>query len=212
MSKDDIKLTREELYAKVWSKPATELAKEFGISDVAIGKICRRMNVPKPGPGYWRGLEVGERPQLTPLPKQEERMPSLVFIEPHQNPSTFKSMDQEVSDRIQAESDPANRITVADSLRKAHPLVKAAQLELERRNKSASEGIWLPQEPCLDIRVSRKGMRRALLIMDALLKSLEARGYSIDLGTRERPSTSVVVGRDKVDVHFSRDVRPKPDE
>src|SRR2546423_15717016 len=36
MADDGIKLTREELYQKVWSKPATRLAKEFGISDVAL--------------------------------------------------------------------------------------------------------------------------------------------------------------------------------
>lgn len=47
------KITRRALYDLVWSKPRTELAKQFNVSDVALGKLCRQMNVPAPPPGYW---------------------------------------------------------------------------------------------------------------------------------------------------------------
>jgi hypothetical protein len=40
MSDEKIKLTREEIYQKVWSKPATLLAKDLGISDVAEPFFC----------------------------------------------------------------------------------------------------------------------------------------------------------------------------
>lgn len=46
-------LTRKALYELVWTTPRTELAKRFSISDVALGKVCRQMNVPAPPPGYW---------------------------------------------------------------------------------------------------------------------------------------------------------------
>jgi hypothetical protein len=36
-----IRLTREELYEKVWSRPMRSLAKEWGISDVGLAKICK---------------------------------------------------------------------------------------------------------------------------------------------------------------------------
>ncbi len=41
-------LTREMLYQKVWGTPATKLSKEIGISDVMLGKICRKLDVQKP--------------------------------------------------------------------------------------------------------------------------------------------------------------------
>lgn len=47
MTGKSIRLSREELYRQVWSKPTTALSEEFGISDVAIGKLCRKLNVPK---------------------------------------------------------------------------------------------------------------------------------------------------------------------
>ncbi len=39
---------REALFEQVWSKPMTRLAKDYGISDVALGKICKRMQIPRP--------------------------------------------------------------------------------------------------------------------------------------------------------------------
>ncbi len=61
-------LSRLALYELVWSKPRTELAKELGVSDVAIGKHCRKSNIPAPPPGYWAKLHSGRRVSRVPLP------------------------------------------------------------------------------------------------------------------------------------------------
>ena len=47
-----IRLTREQLYELVWSEAMQRLAKQIGISDVAIAKHCRRMDIPVPERGY----------------------------------------------------------------------------------------------------------------------------------------------------------------
>ncbi|MEJ7849360.1 MAG: hypothetical protein WKF92_14865 [Pyrinomonadaceae bacterium] len=54
-------LTREELYDRVWQKAAVYVAGELGLSDVALGKICRKMNIPKPPRGYWAMIEAGQK-------------------------------------------------------------------------------------------------------------------------------------------------------
>src|SRR5205085_184046 len=43
-----IHLAREQLYELVWRKPVSTLAREFGISDVALAKWCKKLNVPRP--------------------------------------------------------------------------------------------------------------------------------------------------------------------
>lgn len=68
MKEKEINLTREELYELVWSKPATKIAEEMGISDVAIAKNCKKLNIPKPPPGYWRRVERGYRIRPPKLP------------------------------------------------------------------------------------------------------------------------------------------------
>jgi hypothetical protein len=59
---------RKDLYEKVWSYPMRTVAKEFGVSDVALAKTCRKLHVPAPGRGYWAkkaaNHPVGPRPSL----------------------------------------------------------------------------------------------------------------------------------------------------
>ncbi len=63
------KLTREELYALVWDRPMTRLAKEFGLSDVALHKICRKREIPTLPLGFWAKKAHRKPVTNTPLPK-----------------------------------------------------------------------------------------------------------------------------------------------
>jgi hypothetical protein len=45
-----ITLTRDQLYECVWETPIDTLRKEFGISNVGLGKICRHRQIPGPPP------------------------------------------------------------------------------------------------------------------------------------------------------------------
>jgi len=44
---------REALYDRVWSHPAQEVAKEYEISGVRLGKVCRSLNIPVRPRCYW---------------------------------------------------------------------------------------------------------------------------------------------------------------
>lgn len=48
---------REELYEEVWSAPVRKVAKKYGISDVGLAKVCRKLSIPLPGRGYWTKKE-----------------------------------------------------------------------------------------------------------------------------------------------------------
>ena len=69
-------LSREELFALVWEKPASEGAAELGFSDVALGKLCRRLQVPKPPRGYWAKVQAGQKPRRPPLTAFREELES----------------------------------------------------------------------------------------------------------------------------------------
>lgn len=49
----------EELKKLLWEKPASQVAKDLGVSDSAIIKWCRFYGIPKPPRGYWRKVETG---------------------------------------------------------------------------------------------------------------------------------------------------------
>lgn len=60
-------ISREELFALIWEKPTVEVARDMGISDVAVAKLCARLQVPKPPRGYWARVEAGQAPRRPPL-------------------------------------------------------------------------------------------------------------------------------------------------
>jgi len=61
--------TRLELYELVWAAPMRTTARQFGISDVALAKACRRANIPVPERGYWTKLQAGQQPpRAVPYP------------------------------------------------------------------------------------------------------------------------------------------------
>ena len=43
----------EEMSILVFEKPTQQLAKDLGVSDVAIGKFCKKHKIKKPERGYW---------------------------------------------------------------------------------------------------------------------------------------------------------------
>ena len=75
-----IRLNREELFERVWSKPVDTLAKEWGLSGPGLKKICRRLAIPVPPRGYWAKLKAGKtvrQPKLPALPTgRTEELPT----------------------------------------------------------------------------------------------------------------------------------------
>lgn len=49
---------KETLERLVWEKPTRQLAITLEVSDKSIEKWCRTYGIKKPGPGYWRQIEV----------------------------------------------------------------------------------------------------------------------------------------------------------
>jgi hypothetical protein len=58
---------REVLEKEVWSEPIRQLAKKYGVSDVAIHKHCKKMGIALPGRGYWAK-------KATPVQRREIRL------------------------------------------------------------------------------------------------------------------------------------------
>lgn len=102
-NRNPLTLSRQELYDLVWSKPVTEVAKELGLSDVAVAKRCRQVEVPVPPRGYWARVSAGQTPERTPLPKYRDssasaararsvRIPEIMGLaEPEHNPLRERS-------------------------------------------------------------------------------------------------------------------------
>ena len=70
--------SRVELFDLVWSKPMTRLAKELGLSDVGLRKICVKFGIPLPPRGYWSRLQFGKQDPRPALPF-ENNNPQIIL-------------------------------------------------------------------------------------------------------------------------------------
>jgi hypothetical protein len=66
---------REELYAEIWEQPLVKVAVKYGISAVMLGKVCRKLQIPLPGRGYWVKKDFGKPIQRVPLPEAKTYLP-----------------------------------------------------------------------------------------------------------------------------------------
>ena len=174
MNYQEITITRNELYEQVWLTPMIRLARSYGLSDNGLKKICKKLNIPLPGVGHWQRKKFGNakpRPPLPPLKNGPDRVTRQIQLEDAVAQEHTVPEPQEVLDQKRKAE---RKIVVASSLRSPHPFVQHLKSILEKE-KIDEYGLLWGRQGCLDVRVSPKSLRRALLIMDALIKALESR-------------------------------------
>lgn len=177
-------VSREQLYEEVWSEPILRLAKSYGLSDVGLAKLCKRHDIPRPPRGYWAKLKAGQKPRRTPLPAYDGST-DIVICPPDEGDLKQSGLAEEVEELTHSETkEEEPKVVVASNLRGAHSLVISAGDKLEQAKRGESGIVEVSGTPALDIAVSRDQVRRALLICDALLKALEARGYTVAAGPK----------------------------
>ena len=205
-----VELRREELYEKVWSIPMQKLAKEFGLSDVGLAKLCRRHQVPVPGRGYWRRLETGQnlaRPQLPEIKEAGSRMQIIKIL------SRGHERGDENTDLTafpDAPSQETLNILISEDRPISHPLARRAKrlLSMERKDERS---ILIPEYGSTSpLSVSAKALPRALRILDALLFALEQCNISVQWPDGKEELLGVVVLDQKMNFSITEAVRQKP--
>jgi hypothetical protein len=172
------KVSRRELYEQVWAVPMARLAKEYGLSDSGLAKICRKHNIPRPPRGFWARVAAGQILKRAPLPTGDPGIVIEIASYIHQGQEfSFQKTDPHILTGPPAESP----VIVSKKLGRAHLLVKQSTEILKNCKPDATGILKTPGKGCLDINVSRKSLSRALRIMEALIKALEKRGGSVSI-------------------------------
>lgn len=181
-----VTFTRLELFEKVWSAPLLKVAQEIGISDVALGKACRRNGIPLPRRGYWAKTKT---PREKPTPGRLKSPSSEI---------SFQVLDPALVLKYQLPT-PGDRpaVHVAETLGTPHELVAAT---LKRTAKSRlNDGKYdLDFTVALKLKVTPAGLDRASRILDALIKASEATGCTWSVS----PGGATVVRLNDQDMKF----------
>ena len=179
---------RETLYKEVWEAPVTEVAKRYQVSDVAIHKVCKALEIPKPPAGYWAKLRAGKSVSIKPLPKSDRATRKI-------------GIRTGVTDQLEAEKEAlaffseehrsailavASQILLSDEDTRMHPKIIAhrkAVVEWKKQHKNSDTRGWNRRTsgpaPVLADSISDETLLRVCRIIDALIKAMEPLGCSL---------------------------------
>lgn len=172
MERQAVRLTREELYEKMWSRPAISLAEEFGISGRGLGKLCRRFAIPVPPRGYWAKLAARKRVTRIPLPTPKSDVASEIWIQPSPE-GLAAALPDEVRSEVSAVLENRDQIQVPETLRSPHPVVKR-WLDQKKERRKVDQLSGRRSEPALD-----EAERRKLRILSAIFSEIEKLGHAV---------------------------------
>jgi len=176
-----VEVTREELLRQVWARPVTQVAAAYGVSNVALKKICRKHGIPVPGRGHWQrkaaGKKVGPMPRLGASEAGESiiirgsRLPDL--------PPAVREAQLRARER---ERRPENRVDVIAAPPDLHPSVLATWAALDQVEPNEINLVAVSGPGVFDVDVAQGSVPRAMVFLNALVNAAEQRGYRLDQG------------------------------
>lgn len=168
-----IKISRSALYDKVWTTPMSRLSKEYGISDVALAKVCKKYDIPRPPRGYWARLQNGYKDKKTALPKGEDRMIEFDVEANQRNRREFQ-LQKEKEEKILEEVKPV--IELAQNL--THPMATRF-LERIKNVKADKNGLFKMKRVGLpEVEVTADSVTRILRFLSVVAYTLEGQGVT----------------------------------
>lgn len=193
MKEERQKIERETLYEEVWSDPVTVVAARYGLSDVGLAKICKRLQIPLPRRGYWAKLKAGRKAPRAPLPTLDPRATSSTHVI---MPSEHEIADRRATkEKAAAVRHRAGDVQVPSELSSPHPLVRAAAKRLKQRDGwPDAKGLRSAPDEVLNIEVTKGSLDRALLIADTLIKVLARQGISTSIDAESKATYFDVQG------------------
>lgn len=174
--------SRKQLYQEVWEQPMSTVSERYGISDVGLKKICKRMDVPTPPRGYWAKVASGQTPPIPKLPHPQKDMIEHGWGMDEEDRERESELERErQKDALLALTEQQHRAIRHEALRIAYnPRMRLRPMLREFADTSGCEGLVRkannPQSYSYDKLVSAVQTRRVACILEALARAAEGLG------------------------------------
>jgi len=197
-------ITREMLYQEVWTDPVAVVAPRYGISGVALAKVCKKHRIPIPPRGYWAKIKAGRTPPKLPLSRAPEfdGYPMPLDRSPNYDPDSPKTLSEKPMTALER----IGTIEIPPELVSPHPLIRAAAKRLKKKTGWDNyKGLRSAPDEVFNIEVTKGSLDRALLLADTLIKALETHGVSVQLNDKKAGSV-VCIGSTSLPISITEHV------
>jgi hypothetical protein len=153
---DSRKLTdfsRQELYDLIWSTPVTQVAADFGVTEVTVKNHCNNRRVPRPAQRYWKAMAAGGRPRKKPLP-----------------PSAQEVFETEAQRRV------PKCLALPALGTPLHPLAAELLRVLNKTKPDHKKLIHLKEPSCPEVNISKALAERVAQSFHVILQAVEPLG------------------------------------
>jgi hypothetical protein len=208
-----ITLTREQLYERVWSQPMIKVAADLGLSDVAVKKMCRRMQVPAPPRGYWARIAAGQKLRKPALAKIADIAP--VRIDP-----VLNAQRREKADRLATAQALMTPIELPEnlSITQLHPQARAVHGALKKAKPDHHGRVETPIGDFPNVDVGVANIDRVSRVLHVIFSELESRGIILKpVSVYDRKRLGFVRGIDEAAIMIEEPIatikrEPTPEE
>lgn len=165
-------ITRQQLYDLVWSKPATKVGLDYGVSGNAVAKACGKLSIPRPPRGYWAKLAFGKKVARSALPPLKEG----------QKDSTTLGEYAEKRRRVPVIETALIASIPEKVIIKPHPAVQKTRVAFRGAEKDRSYGTLMGKVGFqhINVSVTKEQLDRALTILNQLAWHLERNGFDFE--------------------------------
>lgn len=126
-------ITRTELHKKIWTHPISTVAKEFGLSDNGLRKLCVRNEVPCPPRGFWAKLQAGKDVSRIALrPRQGKETITL-------DRAATESRRRRNKDLIRTEAHSFDAVVSRNPAEPPHPLIAKTKAALDKTDAAIDQ-------------------------------------------------------------------------
>ncbi len=161
----------KDLYEAVWNKPVRTLAREWGLSDVGLAKVCRKHGIPLPPLGHWSKVAVGRGMKPSPLRGEPETIISI-----QGTPSLKRTV---LSDEGKTKLKPALAVISSEQEPAMVKLAKWTQkTDKALHRKPDSSGFLNSWKETFRVSVSETQVSRAIRLLDKIEKALTEAGMT----------------------------------
>lgn len=178
-------VTRAELHALVWARPLRAIAKDLGVSDVGLSKICKRHGVPTPPQGHWTLVHLGKPVTTIALPPTEGGQTDQIEISswvsrlPARATEEIACLESELRDArvapdAKSEDAGASKGPFA-KVEQPHKAVRVTASKLRRAKADRDGVVRADDDNMCGIEARSEDAERLISFLDALVAALEAR-------------------------------------
>jgi hypothetical protein len=164
-------IDRTQLFDEIWTEPMLRVAARYSVSSSYLSRVCARLRIPTPPPGYWLKLRASHAPPRPELPEarpgqeiewNREGVPRCLPRPSPQPPETL----------------PARRVRKPADRTALHELLVGARKHFAKDRGTSTGHIRPWRQVLVDVYVTEATLERALELANDLFLTFEDYGFS----------------------------------